>query len=239
MPTLLLDAGSGLATAGPLFGGEPFQGSILLSHLHWDHVYGLPFFGPGDHPRSRVRLYLPAQGDPYEALARPLSPPTFPIDVHGLRGDWQVFGLEPGLFEAAGFRVLAAEIPHKGGRTFGYRIEDGARSLAYLSDHSPTDFGPGPDGVGEYHTAALALATGVDLLIHDSQYTPDEHPDKIDWGHCSYRYPIELARRADARHTLLFHHDPGHDDGALDAIAAAVADEPGVSLAVEGEVIDI
>ncbi len=112
MPTLLLDAGSGLATTGPLFGAEPFRGSILLSHLHWDQVYGLPFFGPGDHRRARVRLYLPAQGDPYEALAQPLSPPTFPIDLYGLRGEWQVIGLEPGLFEAEGFRVLAAEIPH-------------------------------------------------------------------------------------------------------------------------------
>jgi len=238
-PTILLDAGSGLATAGPLFGGEPFRGSILLSHLHWDHLYGLPFFGPGDRPGARVHLYLPAQGDPYQALARPLSPPAFPIDVCGLRGHWEVVGLEPGRFEAEGFTVLAADIPHKGGRTFGYRIDDSARSVAYLSDHSPTDLGPGPDGIGEYHEAALALTTGVDLLIHDSQYTPEELPAKIDWGHCSYRYPIELARRADAGHTLLFHHDPGHDDAALDAIAAAIAAEPDVSLAVEGQVLDI
>jgi hypothetical protein len=146
-----------------------------------------------------VRLYLPAQGDPYEALARPLSPPAFPIDVRGLRGKWRVGGIEPGEFEAEGLEVLAAEIPHKEGRTFGSRIESGTRSIAYLSDHSPTDLGLGPDGMGEYHEAALTLATGVDVLIHDSQYTPQELPGKIDWGHCSYRYPIELARRAGAR----------------------------------------
>jgi ribonuclease BN (tRNA processing enzyme) len=239
LPSLMLDAGSGLATAGPLFGAAPFRGSILLGHLHWDHVYGLPFFPAADKPDARVCLYIPAQGDPYEALARPLSPPAFPIDVRGLRGDWHIIGLEPGAFEAEGFNVLAAEIPHKGGRTFGYRIDDGVRSLAYLSDHSPTDVGNGPDGIGEYHDAALALATGVDLLIHDAQYAPDELARKIDWGHCSYRYPIELGRRAGARRTMLFHHDPGHDDETLDAIAARLIDEPGVSLAVEGTVLDL
>lgn len=239
LPTLLLDAGSGLATTGPLFEAEPFRGSILLGHLHWDHVYGLPFFGAGDRPGSRVRVFLPAQGDPYEALARPLSPPAFPIDVRGLRGDWIVSGVDPGTFETEGFTVLAAEIPHKGGRTFGYRVEDGVRSIAYLSDHSPTDLGRGPDGIGEYHEAALALAAGADLLIHDAQYTPAELVEKIDWGHCSYRYPIELARRAGARRTLLFHHDPGHDDETLDVIAGLVAEEQDVSLAVEGTVVDL
>jgi len=238
-PTVLLDAGSGLATAGSLFGPEPFRGSILLGHLHWDHVYGLPFFGAGDRRGARVRLFMPAQGDPYEALARPLSPPAFPIDVRELRGDWSVAGIEPGAFRTEGFTVLAAEIPHKGGRTYGYRVEDGTRSIAYLSDHSPTDLGMGPGGIGEYHDAALALATGVDLLIHDSQYTSEELVEKIDWGHCSYRYPIELAHRSGARRTLLFHHDPSHDDAALDIIAGLVADEPGVSLAVEGNVVDL
>ncbi len=148
-------------------------------------------------------------------------------------------GVDPGAFETEGFTVLAAEIPHKGGRTFGYRVEDGVRSIAYLSDHSPTDLGRGPDGIGEYHEAALALAAGADLLIHDAQYTPAELVEKIDWGHCSYRYPIELARRAGARRTLLFHHDPGHDDETLDVIAGLVAEEQDVSLAVEGTVVDL
>lgn len=236
---MLLDAGSGLATAGSLFGAQPFQGTILLGHLHWDHVYGLPFFTAGDHAGARVDLHLPAQGDPYEALARPLSPPAFPIDVRGMRGEWRVTGLDPGAFVAEGFSVLAAEIPHKGGRTFGYRIDDGTRSLAYLSDHSPTDFGDGPDGIGEYHETALALATGVDLLVHDAQYTPEEFAGKADWGHCSYRYPIELGRRAGARRTLLFHHDPAHDDQMLDAIAARLVNDPEASLAVEGTTVDL
>ncbi len=238
-PTILLDAGSGLAAAGSWFGLQPFRGSILLGHLHWDHIYGLPFFAAGDHPDARVRVHLPAQGDPYQALARPLSPPAFPIDVHGLRGNWRVSSIEAGVRDVEGFTVLAADIPHKGGRTLGYRVDDGARSIAYLSDHSPTDIGRGPDGIGEYHKAALALADGVDLLIHDSQYTPAELVRKIDWGHCAFGYPIELARRAGARHTLLFHHDPFHDDQALDVIAASLAGTPDVSLAVEGQVIEL
>jgi ribonuclease BN (tRNA processing enzyme) len=219
-PSLVLDAGTGLARLGRLLEGQAFSGSILLGHLHLDHVYGLPFFRAGDHEDARADLYIPAQGDPHEVLGRTFSPPSFPIDVTGLRGAWSFNELEAGPHELEGFSVLALDIPHKGGRSFGFRVSDGTASIAYLSDHSPTSLGDGPDGLGEYHDAAIALAEGVDLLIHDAQYTPAEFVERRDWGHCSLEYPIRLGEVAGAQRVVLFHHDPGHTDDDLDTLAA-------------------
>jgi phosphoribosyl 1,2-cyclic phosphodiesterase len=238
LPTIILDAGTGLATARRLFNSNPFLGTLFLGHLHWDHIYGLPFFPPGDRFDCRVDLFLPAQGDPIEALERPMSPPVFPIGPRGLRGEWSFHALEPGELEVEGCRVIAREIPHKGGRSFGYRIDDGEKSIAYLSDHSPISLGDGPDGIGEYHENAMELAADVDMLIHDAQYTPEEFEERKDWGHCSIQYPIELGHRAGARKILLFHHDPSHDDDFLDKVAEEVA-APDVALAVEGTVIQL
>ncbi len=238
LPSLILDAGTGLANAGRLFGDRSFQGSILLGHLHWDHIYGLPFFRPGDLGDARVDLYVPGSLDPAAALRRAMSPPIFPIDVQSLRGSWRLHTIEPGERQIEGFEILAAEIPHKGGRTLGFRVSDSSGAVAYLSDHSPTSLGPGPTGNGELHAAAMALAADVDLLIHDSQYTPDEFEQRPDWGHCSYEYPLELAAASKARRTLLFHHDPGRTDDDLDALAQTLSNES-ASFAVEGTTIVI
>jgi phosphoribosyl 1,2-cyclic phosphodiesterase len=120
-----------------------------------------------------------------------------------------------------GFGVLALDIPHGGGRTFGFRVWDGSATVAYLSDHSPVVLGPGNDGFGALHDAALALADGVDLLIHDSQHTAEEFPAKAFLGHSSVEYAIGLARAANARRLLLFHHDPDRTDDEIDALVAA------------------
>ncbi len=240
-PTLLLDAGTGIRTLTPLLDGRPFEGSILFGHLHWDHTQGLPFFAAADRPDSRVDVYIPAQGDPEAVLGRVMSPPHFPITPADLRGTWRFLGLEPETeVEIEGFSVLAREIPHKGGRTFGYRISDGAATVAYLSDHCPTALGPGPDGLGEYHDAALALASRCDLLLHDAQYTDDELPARAHFGHASCGYAVGLAARAEARRLLLFHHDPPRTDDAIDAIVASYADA-GVPVegAVQGSEFDL
>src|SRR6202042_2739148 len=108
--------------------------------------------------------------------ARGMSPPHFPIRPSELRGEWSFGFIAPGETKAEGFTVEAAEIPHKGGRTFGYRVSDGNSVLAYLPDHCPTELGPGPEGWGEYHPAALALAAGADVLVHDAFLLPEEVP---------------------------------------------------------------
>ena len=221
-PTLLLDAGTGIRRVSHLLDGAPFRGTILLGHLHWDHTQGLPFFAAGDRDDAVVELCMPAQGDPAEVLRRAMSPPHFPISPEGLRGRWRFTALEEGTFEVGGFQVTAREIPHKGGRTFGYRIEDGRSSLAYLSDHGPVALGPGPHGHGPYHDAACALAAGVDLLIHDAQHTAAEFPEVAGFGHSTVEYGVGLAAHAGARRLALFHHAPSRTDEALDRIAAAL-----------------
>ncbi len=246
-PSLILDAGTGISQFGSKHGGAAFEGSILLSHLHWDHVYGLPFFSAGDHPDSRVRLYMPAQGEAEDVLSQVMSPPHFPIRPSGLRGNWSFHGLDEGWTEIEGFGVLALEIPHKGGRTFGYRITSGLSTMAYLPDHGPVEWGEGPDGHGAVHEAALALVTNADLVLHDAQYTAAEFPAVRHFGHSTIDYPIALARGAGVRRLALFHHDPARTDEQLDDVQRTVtlmgAAEPAFSTAIdvarEGVVYDL
>jgi Cyclic nucleotide-binding domain len=117
-------------------------------------------------------------------------------------------------------------IPHKGGRTFGYRVSDGEATLAYLSDHSPISLGAGPDGLGEYYEAAVALARGADLLMHDSQHTAAEFPRLAFLGHSAIEYVMALAQHAGARRVALFHHDPWRTDAEIDDLVAKQATAP-------------
>jgi hypothetical protein len=176
-PTLLLDAGAGLQRVSAALGGQPFTGTILLSHMHWDHIFGLPFFSAGDRPDAILSVLLPEQengDDATTVLTGVMSPPYFPIEPTQLRGAWTFATIAPGERTIEGFTVLAREIPHKGGRTFGYRISDGHSTLTYMPDHCPTALGAGEDGFGVYHPAALELARDTDVLVHDAQLFPEE-----------------------------------------------------------------
>lgn len=240
VPTLALDAGTGLRAVTELLGSAPFRGTILLTHLHWDHTQGLPFFAGGDRPDAVVDLHLPEQGmDPAALLERAMGPPHFPIGPAQLQGAWRFAGIDEGTHRIAGFHVLAREIPHKGGRTFGYRISDGRATIAYMPDHWPVALGPGPDGFGELHHAALVLADGVDVLLHDAQYSSAEFPARAHYGHSAVDYAVALAVKAGVGRLLLFHHDPGHDDETLDGLVAG-AQRPGLRVAGarEGHVIE-
>jgi hypothetical protein len=137
---------------------------------------------------------------------------------------------------------VARQIPHKGGRTFGYRIGDGHANFAYLSDHGPAGvLGPAPDGWGPYHQAAMDLCRGVDLLIHDAQHTSQELPAQASFGHSAVDYPVALAERSGVPRVLLFHHAPSRTDAEISAIERALSARSAVvpEAAREGTTIEL
>jgi len=239
--TLLLDAGTGIRRVTAELGGA-FRGSVLLTHLHWDHVQGIPFFAAGDRDDAHVRVYLPEQVGPEgrvrdaaEVLALAMSPPHFPIGPEGLRGDWGFAGIATGRHRVEDFDVVAFDVPHKGGRTFGYRIADGDASIAYIPDHLPD----------AATTPAIARAcAGVDVLVHDAQFVERERAVADLYGHATVDDALELAALAGARRLALFHHAPARSDDDVELIGrtlAAAAADRGVDVFVarEQDVIEL
>jgi phosphoribosyl 1,2-cyclic phosphodiesterase len=242
LPQLVLDAGTGLRNLSEILDGRPFQGTIVLSHLHWDHLMGLPFFIAGDRPDARVRVMVPEQGiGARDALARVMSPPLFPITPDQLRGQWSFETYDEGSFEVDGFTVLAREVPHSAGRTMGVRVSDDSGSLAFVPDHAPQVAGPGRSGVGEVHEAIRALAQAVDVLLHDSQYTRAELRAKFTWGHTAIDYVAELSQEVGVRRPYLFHHDPWRTDDEVEALWRDLVTRSGVPIEIgrEGLIIDV
>ena len=231
VPTLVLDAGTGLRDLTPRLGGKPFVGSILVSHLHWDHVQGLPFFVAGDRPDAEVALYVPAQNarTGRDLLAAAMAPPNFPITPEGLQGAWSFHALEAGYHQIAGFRVRATEVRHKGGRTFGYRISDGSGSVAYVPDHIVS---------GGIDNEVRDLIHDVDVLLHDAQFVEGERRLADEYAHSTVDDAVKLAQECGVRRLVLFHHGPARTDEALDAIAASF-DGNRVIAAAQGEIIDV
>ena len=235
VPTLVFDAGTGLRTLTQRLSGLAFEGSILLSHLHWDHVQGLPFFSAGDRDDARVDLYVPAQDgrSGRDLLAQTLSPPAFPIPPEGLRGAWTFHALSDGECEVEGFTVRAVDATHKGGRTLAYRVEREGASVVYLPDHAPAA------GVS---AELLDLLRGADVLLHDAQFLEGERPVAVDYGHATVQDAVTLAVAGAVSTLVLFHHSPARTDDALDEIARwAPGLAPGLRIVVarEGDTIDV
>ena len=241
-PQLLLDGGTGLRRVAELLGDAPFEGALLLGHLHWDHTQGIPFFAAGDRPDARVDVHLPvADGAAAHALDGLMAPPFFPIDAaQPATARGRSTPSRRGRSKVEGFTVLVREIPHAGGRTFGFRVSDGDASIAYVSDHGPIALGPGPDGWGPYHEAVCELADGVDVLLHDAQYTAAELAALPHFGHSAIDYAVALAERCQVGRLLLYHHDPERTDDEVDALVELhQSSVVKVAAAVEGDVIDV
>ena len=234
-PTLVLDAGTGLRSLTALLGGAAFDGSIVLSHLHWDHLQGLPFFAAGDRDDARVDFYVPAQDGRTgrDLLAQSFSPPSFPITPEGLRGTWGFHAMGPGEHQVEGLTVTAVEIEHKGGRTYGLRVDAPEGSVAYLPDHAPAA------GVS---AALLEMLDGVDVLIHDAQFLEGERPLAVDYGHSTVQDAVKLGADCRVGTVVLFHHSPARTDTALDDIAGWSSDlttDVTVVVAREGMTLDV
>jgi ribonuclease BN (tRNA processing enzyme) len=239
-PHLILDAGTGIQNVIALWGDAPFHGTVLLSHLHWDHVYGIPFFRSADREGARTTVRVPRQlaGDAERTMDGLMAPPYFPIDHSGLLGDWRFCDLDEGRIDAEGCDVLCREIPHKGGRTFGFRVEFEGAVVSYLPDHSPCVIGPGDDGLGELHEAALDLAQDADLLIHGGQFTKAELARATQFGHATMDYAIKLASGANVSRLLLTHHSPLRNDASLAQIEECMSSDR-IAFAREGDRLNV
>ncbi len=216
---IVLDLGTGLRFWGEtLDPSTPFRGSALVTHIHWDHVQGLPFFTPVLKPGACFDVYGPPPDDVGGTLADAfgefMRPPFFPVTTKELLGDIQFHDVWDEDLEIDGAKVKVRPVPHVG-PTNGYRVEMGGATVAYLSDHQM----PG-DMSNTVSDTVLELCDGADLLIHDAQYTVDEFPAKSTWGHCTVDYAVHVAAEAGARRLALFHHDPTHHDDIVDEILA-------------------
>jgi len=234
-PRLVLDAGTGLRSVTALMDGQPFRGAILVSHMHWDHVQGIPFFVAGDRADAEVALYVPAQGGRTgrDLLAAMMAPPQFPITPEGLQGSWRFLALDTGWHQIEGFAVRAEEVRHKGGRTYGYRVQDASGSLAYLPDHVVSE-GVSPP--------VRELVAGVDVLLHDAQFVVAERALADAYGHSTIGDAVDLAIECRVGSLTLFHHGPGRTDDALDEIAQAatvISSSLTVSVARQGDQIQV
>jgi phosphoribosyl 1,2-cyclic phosphodiesterase len=213
---IVLDLGTGLRAYGATLDDGPWQAVSLLTHLHWDHVQGLPFFRPVLRSGSRLDIYAPpAVGGLAEAFDRFMCDPYFPVGLADLDGEIAFHEFDDGVRTIAGATVTACSVPHRG-RTNGYRIDRGGISIAYIPDHQQPE-----DGSLQTTDAVRELCAGVDLLIHDAQYTPTQFTQKKDWGHCTIEYACWLAAEVGARRLALFHHDPSHDDRTLECLMSA------------------
>ncbi len=215
---LILDAGSGIRLATQLVPPETRQFHILLTHLHMDHVVGLPFFPPLLTPGLEVHIWGPASTTLTleKRIHRYLSPPLFPLRLGEVLSTLHFHELPIEPVEIGEFRIKAEMILHPN-PTVGYRIQDNGVTVTYLPDHEPALGVVHYPHSGEW-TSGYALADGSDLLIHDSQFTSEEYNERFGYGHSSMKQALQFAQLCDVREFVPFHHDPAHGDAQIDAM---------------------
>jgi phosphoribosyl 1,2-cyclic phosphodiesterase len=232
---LLFDGGTGLRYLGNTLSGA-IDADLFLTHTHFDHVCGLPFFRPFFQPQNRFRLWAGhlAEGMTLRrVLGEFMMSPLFPVppQVFRARMEYREFKAGDTLRPAPDVALRTATLNHPDGAT-GYRVDYAGRSVCYLTD---TEHVPGaPD------RNILELIAGADLVIYDSMYTDAEYDTYVGWGHSTWQEGVRLCRAAGAKRLAVFHHDPEHDDDMLDGVARDVAKElPGSIVARDGLVVEI
>jgi phosphoribosyl 1,2-cyclic phosphodiesterase len=215
---LVLDAGTGIRRLGAAIPRSLGRVDLLLTHLHMDHLQGLGFFGPLYNPAMEVHIWGPASTTQslWDRLTRYLSPPLFPVHLRDLPCRLYLHEVPCGKFAIGEFEIGSALVCHPG-PTVGYRIATADARLAYLPDHEPA-LGARAFPSSTDWTSGYQLARGVDLLIHDAQYSSHEYPSHIGWGHSSLQHAIEFAALAGVGELVLFHHDPAHSDGEIERL---------------------
>ena len=234
--SIILDAGTGIRNLGQsLLERGVKEAKILLTHTHWDHINGFPFFTPAyvpDHDFEIRAGHLYDAGGVERVLAGQMARPTFPVPLTALQANLKFTDYKAGdTFQLNGVTVKTAPLQHPDGAT-GYRIEAGGRSYCYVTD---TEHVP-----GKVDENVLELIQGANLVVYDSTYTDEEFPKHIGWGHSTWQEGVRLAKAANVERLAIFHHDPYHDDDFMDDVAEqAKAEWDGAFVAVEGTQLDI
>jgi len=213
--SIVLDAGTGIKDLGQSFLQRGVKRAhVLLTHTHWDHINGFPFFTPAyakDHEFTVMAGHLTDTGGVERVLAGQMARPTFPVPLSALQADLRFEDFRAGdEFDLGPVRVRTAPLQHPDGAT-GYRLTVGDRSVCYVTD---TEHVP-----GEPDERILSLIRGANLVIYDSTYTDEEFPKHVGWGHSTWQEGVRLAKRADVERLAIFHHDPYHDDDFMDSVA--------------------
>lgn len=243
---VILDAGSGLRPLGHELMAGPsraISADILLSHTHWDHIQGLPFFKPLSAPGNSICIFgADQQGVALEEiLRRQMDPMVFPVPLRALAAAIQVTQISEGDVTLPDFVVRAFQLRHPG-TTLGYRLApaEGGRHIAYLTDNELGDGARYPVKPN-WRARLVEFLSGTDTLIHDAMYAEQIIKARCGWGHSTPREAVALAAEAGCRRLILFHHEPEHDDDALDrllddtrAYAARSAGSLEVDAAAEG-----
>lgn len=225
---LIFDVGTGARLLGDELvarGLPSIRGNILLTHTHWDHIQGFPFFAPLFHAENEFAVYGPEGGGRSlrQVLAGQMEFRYFPVELHQLPAAISYHELAEGPHEIEGVRVIAQFLHHPA-VTLGYRVEADGASVLFITDHEPfaetlwrSDAEPGHlDSIlHEGDRRHARFMANADLVVHDAQYTPEEYRSKKTWGHSTYEYAVELAAAAGVRNLALTHHDPAHDDAAI------------------------
>ena len=207
--TLILDAGTGIRNLGKRFLKDGLSSvTLMLTHTHWDHINGFPFFTPAYQPTNQIRIlagHLTEQGGIHSILSTQMATPVFPIPLEAMQAKmiFEDFVAGDKFNLGNGLQVITAPLNHANGAT-GYRITYGGKSMCYVTDTEHV--------IGRPDQTVLGLIEGADLVIYDSTYTDEEMTAKIGWGHSTWQEAIRLCRAADVRRLALFHHDPDHDD---------------------------
>ncbi len=209
---LVLDAGTGIRELGRRFLAEDVRKArLLLTHTHWDHINGFPFFAPGFQTGRSFHImagHLRHEGGVREVFAGQMSRPTFPVPLEAMRAALTFEDFDAGdRFHFGEVGVKTAPLNHPNGAT-GYRVEYAGKALAYVTDTEHV--------IGKPDQSVLKLIDGADLVVYDSTYTDQEFPNHVGWGHSTWQEAVRLCQAAAVKQLAIFHHDPNHEDGFME-----------------------
>jgi phosphoribosyl 1,2-cyclic phosphodiesterase len=264
---IILDAGTGIIPLGNhlIATGKPRKLAILLSHYHWDHIQGLPFFVPAYFPGWELDFFGPG-GNPTlieERIRSQMSSPHFPAEIEGWHSKINMVALSDGQLRYGNVAIIPFSVHHPG-QTFGYKIAWEGKTFLYVPDNEleylyntidqkrkqgeldPESYEMMLALAEEDNNSTVILFKDADILIHDSQYFPEEYTMKRGWGHSTYESAVRNAIKARAKKLFLFHHDPNHSDdqlkemmGSVDSLLKRERSSMNCQLAVEGMTITL